>query len=301
MAGRPAKLTLNTEEDRALIRDVLQGRASAWTVFAERIADTLWTAARLLTPDDIEARTAFGEIIDGLRVDGFRRLRAYDGSSRIETFTALVARDLLAERLMRRLRQDPPAVAWNAFERFFQSDITRLIARRLPGPDHEQSRQDAYQDICLALLADDCRRLRQYKGIGSFGGFVLHVIDRLLVDFIRSTWPRRRRSETAAPEELDGLASDAPSPEAAILAQEEEQSLAVAAEVLRRAADTLSAAERLYLSIALGGGAPIPAREVARLMSRPVAEIYKLRQRVLSRLYEALDKHPAIKKWRATV
>ena len=294
-------MTLNTAEDRALVRDVLQGRAKAWELLVKRIADTLWTAIRLLTPDDTEARAAFGEVIDGLRADDFRRLRPYDGSSRIETFAALLTRDMLAERLMRLLRQGPSDLAWTAFEQFFRTDIARLIARRLSGPDHDHSRQDAYQDICLALLADDFRRLREYKGTGSFGGFVLHMADRLLIDFIRRTWPRRRGSETAAPEELDDLAADAPSPEAEFLAREEERTLAVAGEVLRQAAAALSSTERLYLSIALGGGAPIPAREVARLMNRPVAEVYKLRQRVLSRLHETLDQHPAIKMWRATV
>ena len=71
--------------------------------------------------------------------------------------------------------------------------------------------------------------------------------------------------------------------------------------MLRDVAATLSEEERLYIEIALGGAEPLPAREVALLMRRPVEEVYKLKQRVLKHLKEALEDHEAIKKWRTSV
>ena len=223
----------------------------------------------------------------------------------LETFVALVAREVLAERLLRLFLPGSVADGWSAFERFFSPDINRIIARRLPGGDHEDARKDAYQDICVALIADDYRRLKAYRGTGSFTGFVLHMVDRLLIDFIRRTIPYRS-APGGAPQstvltEWEDIPSDQPSPEDALLEQEGERLLSMATEVLRQAAEALSETERLYLRISLGSGEPIPAREVARLMRRPVEEVYKLKQRVMTRLRETLDRHPAVKLWRASV
>lgn len=296
-------MTFHAAEDRALVRDVLDAKPQAWDRFVRRVADTVWTACRLLSLDDGEARIAFAEVMDAFRVDGFRRLRVYNGSSRIETFVALVTRDVLTERLLRLFQAESGSGGWVAFERFFGPDIVRIIARRLPGAAREDLRQDAYQDICVALVADDYRRLKAYRGIGSFTGFVLHMVDRLLVDFIRRNFPRRLPDMATAPPlaEWEDIPSDRPSPEDALLAQEGEQLLAQAAEVLRQAAEDLSEIERLYLHIALGSGEAIPARDVARLMRRPVEEVYKLKQRVMTRLRETLDKNPAVKLWRESV
>jgi len=297
---------MTTADDRALVRDVLDTKPQAWDRFVRRVADTVWTACRLLTSDEAEARDAFGDVIDGFHVDGFRRLRQYDGSSRIETFVALSARDILAERMLRLFLPDSGAKGWTAFERFFGADIIRIIARRLPGADREHIRQDAHQDICLALISDDYRRLKAYRGIGSFTGFILHMVDRLLIDFIRRAMPVRQPTiattlSTKPPASWEEIPSDLPSPEDALLEQEGDRLLAMATQVLRQAAADLTEAERLYIHIALGGGEPIPAREVARLMRRPVEEVYKLKQRVMDRLRASLDKHPAVKTWRASV
>jgi len=299
-------VAVDTAQDRDVVRSVIEGKPQAWERLVRRIADTVWTACRLLCGHDDDTRAAFSDVMEALRADGFRRLRHYNGSSRIETFVALIARDVLAERLLRLFQAHSESDGWTAFERFFAADINRIINRRLPGADRADFRQDAYQDICVALIADDYRRLKAYRGIGSFTGFVLHMVDRLLIDFIRSTMPlRQQRAEaaaitTAAPEWED-IPSDQPSPEDALLEQEGDRLLSLASEVLREAAAALSETERLYLHIALGSGEPIPAREVARLMRRPVEEVYKLKQRVMARLRDTLDRHPAVKLWKASV
>ncbi len=65
--------------------------------------------------------------------------------------------------------------------------------------------------------------------------------------------------------------------------------------------EDLPEAERLYLSIALSHSEPPPSREIARLMRRPVEDIYKLKQRVLQRLRDVMAKESAIKNWRVSV
>jgi RNA polymerase primary sigma factor len=102
-------------------------------------------------------------------------------------------------------------------------------------------------------------------------------------------------------EDGSGTGPSAASLEDAAIKTETEGLLAAAASAMREVAATLPDAELLYLRIALSGAEPLPAREVARLVQRPVAEVYKLRQRVLKRLKDTLQDHDAIKNWQASV
>jgi DNA-directed RNA polymerase specialized sigma24 family protein len=295
--------------DCGLIREVLAERPDAWKRFVARVSDKVWVACTLVTSTETETEAAFKDSMEALRADGFRRLRPYDGSSTLDTFITLLAREFLSERLIR-LIGEPGDAGWKSFEAFFGVDIRRIIRRRLPAVDGDHLRQDCYQEICFALLSDGYRRIKAYQGAGSFTGFVLHTVDRLLIDYIRQEISGRSRTgegdrspmRTALPLEAAGdVAMDGPTPEDALLAAERERILSLAADVLRKSTASLNDAERLYVRIALGSGEPVPAREVARLMRRPVAEIYKLKQRVMANLRETMAEHPAVKTWRSSV
>lgn len=143
----------------------------------QRVANTMWPVCRRLTRGEAEAREARSEMLAQISADNFLMLRGYAGRVRLETSLGLICREILAQRLLR-LLQDDRAAAWGAFEAMFQSDIDRLIQRRLPGMNREELRAEAYQEIRVALIAEDCRRLRAYRGGGAFGGFVLHMVDR---------------------------------------------------------------------------------------------------------------------------
>jgi len=289
-----------------IVRSVLAGDPQAWEEFVCAVADVVWTSCTLLCQGDNEAREAFAEVFDALKADEFRRLRRFDGSSSIPTFVALTVREILAERLMRMFSDGRMDEAWTAFEHFFKRDIDRILRRRMPGAAFEETRREAYQEIGLAFVADGCRRIRAYDGTGSFTGFVLQTVDHLTIDHIRRTSSRRRNDDeprmvAVSMDEAGDLPSEEVTPEALLIGEEEERTLDAAAQALRDAADSLSNTERLYMSVALGSGEPLPAREVARLMGRPVEDVYKLKQRVMGRLKAALEKNPAVKLWRASV
>ena len=362
-----------TTADRALVAGALSGDQLAGERLLRRSADTIWTACRLLTREEDDARQAFSDVATALQADDFHRLKPYDGRSPLDSFVALVTRDLLAQRLLQLLQADSGR-GWRAFQHFFQADIHRLIFRRLPGDNYVETRRDAYQEICVSLLDNDCRRLKAHNTVGSFAGFILQTADRLLIDFIRSFSMRRRapaaisrlpaleqeifrlvhwqgadpeiraltaalarrlKPQPTALEVSEGLErvqhslpsgygsaatklvalTDAPelseegftggpsadSPEDVAIEREAESLLLTAAGALREVASTLPEAERLYLQIALGGAEPLPARELARLMQRPVEEVYKVKQQVLKHLKDALETNEAVKKWRVSV
>jgi len=287
--------------DLARVNAVRSGGAAHAARFVKEISGTVWSACRLLTGDDDDTRRAFGEVMAALAADRFARLGAYSGRGTLDTFVALTVRDLLAERMLRLMQSDQKQ-AWRAFEHLFEADIQRLIRKRFPDLG-DDSRRDAYQDVCVALIDDEYRRLKAYGGSGSFAGFVLRTVDHLLIDLVRSVVGRRgTRPRSVSVDHLDDVASeDTLSPEEHLIGTDEDHRLTAALAALTDAMNTLPAAERLYLTIALSGSVTPPAREIARLMQRPVEEIYKLKQRVLLRLREIASADSKIKTWRASV
>ena len=61
--------------DRALVASAVAGERAAAEPLLRRIADTIWTACRLLTRDEADARQAFAEVAAQLQADRFRRLQ----------------------------------------------------------------------------------------------------------------------------------------------------------------------------------------------------------------------------------
>jgi RNA polymerase sigma factor (sigma-70 family) len=169
----------------------LRGDAAAAAALTRAVAGLVWTACLRVTGIRAETEDAFRDVMAALRADGFLRLRGYDGRARVRVYAALVVRDLLAERVVKLLALEADR-GWRAFEAFFSDDMRRMILRMLPGNDHRQNREDAYQSVCESLLKNDLQRLRAYSGRGSPSGFILHIIENLVIDYVRTILPRRR-------------------------------------------------------------------------------------------------------------
>ena len=343
-------LQSNERSELALLSAVLAGDPNAADRFLDAVSASVWSVVVRLEGDGPHAEAAFLHVVAGLKADGYARLKAFDRRGRLATYLAIVARDLLAERLVRALVVDPRN-AWTKFERFFGADLRRRVAQRFPRD--ASARDDAYQEICLRLIENDYRRVRAYDGHGSFVGYILTVVERILIDLVRREAPRRRlpaavarlsrldqdvymaivwenhptdagllamkmrgrfeRDPDAAElrasvERLTGLvrldpglpsnpgdavslesaaedgevlamADSTATPEEQLLLAEEERSRTALLASVRAAAAELPADERLYLQIAFSATDPLPAREIARLMQRPVEDIYRLKQR----------------------
>jgi RNA polymerase primary sigma factor len=191
-AGRGGEtVTAHADPERELLTAALRGGAGAAATLTRALADLVWTACLRVTQDRAETESAFRDVMAALRADGFARLKGFDGRARVRIYTALVVRDLLSERVVKLLALNADA-GWRAFEAFFADDMRRIILRNLPGKDHQSNREDAYQSVCEALLKHDLQRLRAYSGRGSPSGFILHVIENLVIDYVRTILPRRR-------------------------------------------------------------------------------------------------------------
>jgi RNA polymerase primary sigma factor len=356
-----------------LLDAAMAGRPSDVERLIREIADTVWTACQLVSAGQGDTEALFDETIRTLSADGFARLKPYDGRSPLSTFVALATRDILAQRAIRLLALDRSG-GWPALERFLAADIRRSVRRRMPRDDPELEFDDAYQAVLLGLVEDDFRRVRAFNGQGSFTGYILHVVDHLVVDHLRRSRPRRRLPARIArldllaqevfrrvhwdgerpedpgfaqalariaerpvpPNEIDALlntvavagseSDGAPqsatfravplddvaefellsagpggalsSPEQDLIDRQEEECVEAATSALNQALTLLPDPERLYLKYHLAGH---PAREIAALMHRPVAEVYALAQAVKAHLRQTLTNHPAVKQWRMSV
>jgi RNA polymerase primary sigma factor len=184
-------VTAPADPERALLGAALKGDAEAAATLMRAIADLVWTACLRVTQDRVETEAAFREVMAALRADSFARLKGFDGRARVRVYATLVVRDLLSERVVKLLALNADT-GWRAFEAFFSDDLRRIILRNLPGKDQQQNREDAYQSVCEALFKNDLQRLRAYSGRGSPSGFILHVIENLVIDYVRTILRRRR-------------------------------------------------------------------------------------------------------------
>jgi len=174
-----------------MLAAALKGEPAAGAALTRFAADIAWTACLKVTRGRAETGEAFRAVMAALSAQDFVRLKGFDGRARLSVYVTLVVRDLLAERVVKLLALDPDR-GWRAFAAFFSDDMRRVVLRMLPGHDHQQNREDAYQAVCEALLKNDVQRLRAYSGRGSPSGFILQVIENLVVDFVRTIVPRRR-------------------------------------------------------------------------------------------------------------
>jgi RNA polymerase primary sigma factor len=183
--------TAKPQPEVAFVAEVLAGKPGAANRFVEIASQAVWSVVIQLEDNASAREAAFRHVLERVAENGFARLKPFDGRARLTIFVALIARDMLAERLARSF-VEAPREAWGRFQCFFASDIRRRIVRRFPREAEASLREDAYQEICLKLIEDNYRRIRSYGGHGSFVGYVLTTVERLLIDLLRREKPRRR-------------------------------------------------------------------------------------------------------------
>ena len=178
------------QDEGRLVARVIAGDQAAIGSFTQIAGAAIWPIVVKLVGEGKAAEEAFLDVIAALRAHGFARLARFKGRSTLAAYLVLVARDVLAERSMRAFATAPD-VAWARFERYFGPDIRRRIGRYFPRAD-ASAIEDHYQSVSLKLIEDDCRRIRAFRGEGSFAGYIGGIVDNLLLDLLRREAPRRR-------------------------------------------------------------------------------------------------------------
>jgi len=146
-------------------------RELAWTTFVETHSRLLLHAARSVERDHDAAMDAYAHLLEQLRRDDFRRLRAYasDGRSKFTTWLVVVARRLCLDRVRQRYGRTQESGP--------HAEQSHAIRRRLV--DHIAEAIDA-DDLADTAAGDAEMRLRAAE------------LERALTSALASLAPRDR-------------------------------------------------------------------------------------------------------------
>jgi RNA polymerase primary sigma factor len=172
--------------DQRLVAGVRAGEAACVVQLLAAVEKVVWPTVAAVVGEG-QAFQSFPAIVAALSESGFQRLAGYDGRSSLASFLVLLTRELLGEDIQRLLATDQNR-AWRRFRGLFEKDIRRLIRKHFPRGEED----DLFQEVEEKLVEKDYRRLRLYQGKGSFFGYVLMVVNRLLLDLQRQEAGRRR-------------------------------------------------------------------------------------------------------------
>lgn len=280
---------------RALVNDT----SAVWETFVKTVGDAAWKASLRATPRRAQAEVLFSHLMSRLHADRFSLPARLDASG-LESAAAFLEREITSyvdRWLIDLLRCGAPEAA-DTLVRVLHSDV-KAWAQRAVSPGMQIGVDDVVQDVLVALLADNGRRITAYSGGGSFRGFLRTVVVRLAADSARRERGRRRpNTKTDTPggrprlisldddaHPLD-LADDNADPESELLAAE-----AICAQAQREAAlldrlRSLPAAEREILEARFVDGRK--PREIAAITGRDVKEIYRVLERTLAGLKQVL-------------
>jgi RNA polymerase primary sigma factor len=178
--------------------------------------------------------------------------------------------------------------------------------KRLPELEQEVFRQLYWEQCPDGQLATAVRK----QGIAcddpeAVVSAAKRVREALPANFKTADEERRREVPLTKPDDPDGgpieLADERPTPEQETIARQDEETLEQACGALRGAIDRLPPDVRLYLNHVMAEE-PAPApRDIARLMGRPVTEVYALRQQAERLLRQILRENTAVKNLRMSV
>jgi len=169
--------------------------------------------------------------------------------------------------------------AWDGFVQQFSSLVYSTIYKTLTlhhSDLGEHKVEDLYQEFFIAILQNDCRKLRQFRGDRgcALASWLRVVAARLTIDYLR-------RQRPADAEVTDAIASDQPDTPSALAAREE-------ARILATALESLSARERLIIELAFRRS--LSAEDSAAILKTSVGAFYTQKSRVLDKLREILGK-----------
>jgi RNA polymerase primary sigma factor len=263
-------------------------RRKGWAAFEKLYANDIRRVIlrRLPGPHHEEMRKdAYQEICAAFVADDYRRLSSFSNTGSFSGFVLQAADRLLIDfiRTFRARRRMPAGITR-------LSALDQAVFRLVYWHDKPA---DARQ-LAEALVGLDPRPSTDD---------IAASLARVRAQFPQGYEPASQAARVTSLTDADAEQADrdALSPEESLIAQDDERNIAAAAAALSAVTAELAEADRLYVRIVLGSTEPLPAREIARLMGRPVADIYKLKQRVLKQLKAGLEGRDTVKNWLASV
>lgn len=198
----------------------------------------------------------------------YKRIRAYDGQGSFAGFIGVSVERMLIDLI----RREAP-------RRRLPAEIERL-------PSLEQQ---VFMAIAWRGLPADAARLAEAlqtrEPEAKDHAAVARAIERVTAS-VHKVRSGQGMSETVSIEGAAergaplSLVHEGPSPEQSLQDSEEERARSELVSAIKDAAERRPAEERLYLQLVFSATDPLPPREIAKLMGRPVEDVRQIQQRV---------------------
>lgn len=178
--------------------------------------------------------------------------------------------------------------AWDQFVDKFTNLVYHTIQKtlRIYNPNFlYQDIEDLHNSVFLSLIEEDCKKLRQYKGINgcSVSSWIMVITTNTAMNFIT-----RRKEHISLDEHGDrskSLGETIADPQLSILDQIEESERTA---LLRDLIGELKANDRLFLQYYYIE--EMPPEEIAAIMNITVSAIYSKKSRIVDKLKEIAKK-----------
>jgi RNA polymerase sigma factor (sigma-70 family) len=284
--------TQSPKDDAILVSKVISGDPEAWERFVKQFSDIVYK-----TCDECSASLHTKELYRGYfcELRNFRALKAYKGDrGTLQTYLIADCHSYCM-KIIFSISTSPDIVeaAWKTLERHYKPLILGKIRRTLYEKERESllpedvllTPEYLYSQLYIHLMEEDCKRIKQFHGKGSFNAWLNTVVVRFVIDAIRNAPP----PHIQLPIHQDGdgeedawggsptatLADSMPTPE------EQYEKEAEVRELIK-IIDGLSGQMQLYLSHLYWGN--LDREEIADIMGVSIEEVYKIAEKTMAEL-----------------
>jgi RNA polymerase primary sigma factor len=243
----------------------------AWRRFERFFAADIKRRVRARFPraDAFQRDDLYQEVTLKLVEGDYKRIRSFSGNGSFTGYVLGVVENLLRDLVRREAPRRRLPAAVERLSPLHQSVFAAVVWRDIP-PSPERLApalrtalgEEVDRDALMEALAD-----------------LAPHMDRVRTE--AALRPTAASAADLAEGEFEKLADPAPGAEEQIIRDAEEAKREALVALIRRKADDLPKADRLYLQLIFYQAEPAKPREIAKTMSVPVEEVYRLRERTM--------------------
>jgi len=288
----------SSDADAILVSEVISGDLEAWERFVKQFSDVVYK-----TCDECSASLHTKELYDGYFVElkGLRALKAYNDRGTLQIYLMADCHSYCMKIIF--LKSMSPKIVeavWTRLEQYYKPSILRTISRTLYKNGCEDlllREEDIYPKLQIHLMEEDCKRIKQFHGKGSFNAWLNTVVVRFVIDAIRKAPPSH--IQLSIHQDGDGeedalgasptatLADSMPTPEAQYEQKEEEIVRDKKVEELTKILKELSGQDQLYVRLRYWDERN--GQEIAEIMGISIDEVHKVAENVKKKLKKKMS------------
>ncbi len=241
----------------------------AWRRFELFFARDIKRRIRVRFPraDEFQREDLYQEVTLKLIEGDYKRIKSFSGNSSFTGYILNVIENLLRDLVRREAPRRRLPAAVQRMSPLHQAVFAAVVWRDVP------TSPERLAPAVRAALAVDVDPAALIEALADLAAHMDKARDEAALR------PTAAAARDLAEGEFEKLADTAPGAEEKIIRDAEEAQKDALVALIRRKADELPKAERLYLQLFFYATEPAKPREIAKAMSVPAAEVYRLQER----------------------